>query len=135
MVSAEKAEVLARIRLLQALANSTTFDGERANALSAIDILMRKHGLRRKRPGSSTTPRARRESVRKLVFTLPGLRLEYSTETDPRILDVEDGKLFFQDDATAAEFAREMRAWGVNEARSLGCCVVFWSSSQTKESV
>jgi len=64
---------------------------------------------------------------RKIVIDLAdGIHLEYSPETEPRCVEVIDGKIFTTTQEAAEELASEMRAWGVKPARPLGFAVVFW---------
>jgi hypothetical protein len=62
-----------------------------------------------------------------MKIVLYGANLTYSPATDARVVGAEDGKLLCQDEEAAEELAGEMRAWGVQGARGLGCAVVFWS--------
>lgn len=68
-----------------------------------------------------------RETLVLTVSCANGNRLEYSEETDARIVEVIDGKVWCSDDDTACELESEMRAAGLSEARAFGCAVVFWS--------
>jgi hypothetical protein len=52
-----------------------------------------------------------------------GIRLEYSPETEPRCVEVIDGKIFTTDERAAFELECEMKAWGVTGAHALGCAV------------
>jgi len=56
-----------------------------------------------------------------------GNYLEYSEETDERIVEVIDGKIFTTTEDAAYELESEMRAMGLSEARAFGFAVVFWS--------
>lgn len=61
-----------------------------------------------------------------LTIKVDTLTLEFSRETDKRVFGAEDGKLWANTEGYAEELAGEIRAWGVSEARALGCAVVFW---------
>lgn len=61
-------------------------------------------------------------TVPTLTVELDGLTMTYSSDTDPRIEMVSDGKLHTATEEDAAELVREMRAWGM-PARALGYAV------------
>jgi hypothetical protein len=73
----------------------------------------------------NTTQITRRE-VETLIVTDGPTTLEYSPETDARVLYIEDGKVLTYTEQDAEEIAAEARCWGVS-ARALGHAVVFWS--------
>lgn len=60
------------------------------------------------------------------LTTSSGLTLVYSPETDCRVADAVDGKIFTNSKQGALELAAEMNAWGVPEARAFEYAVVFW---------
>lgn len=61
------------------------------------------------------------------VTSIHGATLVFSPETDSRVDEAIDDKLFTKTELGAVELAAELNAWGVPEARALGYAVVFWS--------
>jgi hypothetical protein len=66
------------------------------------------------------------ETLTLVIDTADGTHLEYSEKTEPRAVEVSDGKIFTTTEEAAFELASELRAWGVSEARAFGFAVVFW---------
>ena len=62
-----------------------------------------------------------------LTLRVDGRRLKYSPDSDARVVECVDGKMFTATEQAAVELAGEIRAWGVTEARALGYAVVFWA--------
>lgn len=61
------------------------------------------------------------------ITTADGNSLVYRPDFEPRMVEAIDDKIFTVSEQAADEMASELHAWGVPEARSLGCAVVFWS--------
>lgn len=62
-----------------------------------------------------------------LTLNVNGIQITYSPETDRRIEEAIDDKVFTKTKEGAVELAAEMQAWGVTEARAFEYAVVFWS--------
>jgi hypothetical protein len=88
-----------------------------------------KYGITKRQLGAwkRLETKALAEAKPELRWTLSnGNDLVYSAETDSRIVEAIDGKLFTDTEESAVALASELRAWGVTAARALGFAVVFW---------
>jgi hypothetical protein len=123
-----KEERVEAVRSLEALAYRAG-GCERKHWAAAEQQICERYGITKRQLGAwkRLEMKALEEAKPELTWQLSnGSKLVYSAESDARIIEVIDGKLFTDTQESAVAIASEMRACGIRNARALGFAVVFW---------